>query len=557
VSPASRDRKKKSSRGGTKRRGGRADALSVVPRAPGPSCPCPVCRGEGIDSEQLIDGLLGDVDGLVDAADPVEAEIAGAALVSMMTLAAAQSGLDELLTHVLVGRLIPTLERRANIEAMAVLLAVGSVTEGTVATAASAATDRLARAGVTRPRWADELAAPMRAQSCWRFCDPGGTESILGASFTRAGRSHALLLHVDALDCGAATAITLLAADEVPGALAILRAADSYDTGHTGGPVREDTLDAAQWRWQVENALDARAVHDDTDGYDITGFDADEFDADEFDADEFDADEFDPHDPDDEQPEPASYRAMALLLRARLATMPVSSKPKPPHGGHGQDPTAELAALAKVLDQLAGDPARAALCGPDPVTTLPSKRAKKDRPAPIFQLKVGIRGAKPPIWRRLELSADTSLAALHRIIQIAFGWDDYHLHVFRTPYGEFGAPDSDLGHRAEASVTVEQVAPAVGNKIAYTYDFGDDWNLDIAVEKLLPPDPTTRYPRCTGGRRAGPPEDSGGIWCYQNLIEARADPNHRDHDHALDWLGYTNPADFDPNAVTKALFHSP
>ena len=61
--------------------------------------------------------------------------------------------------------------------------------------------------------------------------------------------------------------------------------------------------------------------------------------------------------------------------------------------------------------------------------------------------------------RRLEVPADISLARLHRVIQVAFAWDDSHLHVFQTPYGQFGLGDAELGHRAEAPVTLEQVAP--------------------------------------------------------------------------------------------------
>jgi hypothetical protein len=180
----------------------------------------------------------------------------------------------------------------------------------------------------------------------------------------------------------------------------------------------------AQWRWQVENALDARAVHDDTDRLDFDGFDLEAWDPDE---------------PDDAEQTPLSYPAMAVLLRARLAAMPASPTPKPPHGGHRED----LTSLVQTLDQLLGGATRAnrsGLSGPGRAAKLPAKRVRKERPAPIYQVKVGIRRAKPPIWRRLQLSADTSLATLHHIIQIAFGWDDYHLHVFHTPYGEFGSP---------------------------------------------------------------------------------------------------------------------
>jgi hypothetical protein len=157
-------------------------------------------------------------------------------------------------------------------------------------------------------------------------------------------------------------------------------------------------------------------------------------------------------------------------------------------------------------------PQRRRIAGPK----LPARRKKSDPPAPIYQVKVGLHGAKPPIWRPLELPADTSLADLHHIIQAAFGWEDCHLHAFETAYGTFGVADRELGHRAEAPVTLEQVAPGVGDRLQYTYDFGDNWTHEIVVEKLLDRQPVA-YPRCTAGRRAAPPEDCGGIWGYAEL----------------------------------------
>jgi len=192
------------------------------------------------------------------------------------------------------------------------------------------------------------------------------------------------------------------------------------------------------------------------------------------------------------------------------------------------------------------------------MAALPAKRRKSDKPAPVYQLKVGLRGTKPPIWRRLEVPADISLARLHTVIQVAFGWDDSHMHAFETPYGNFGVADAELGHRAEAPVTLEQVAPAANSRLRYTYDFGDDWEHDVVVEKVLDRRGTAEYPRCTGGRRAAPPDDCGGVWGYAELVEVLGDPDHPEHEDRLEWLGLDDAAGFDPDrfdadAVTRAL----
>jgi len=415
--------------------------------------------------------------------------------------------------------LIPAFEARACPETVAMLLAIGSVAPDRVGKAASAAADRLVEAGVPRPGWAGELGQPVTAEDCWRLSDPAGTGSMLACSFHRAGRSHAVVVSVDDLDCGAATDILLLEADQLPQALEMLRSQARAD----GVEVTKQPLDPPELRWQIQNALDARAVHDSDDG--------------ERDIDELPVDE-------DGMP---GYPAMAALLRARMRTLPAPNKAPAPHAT--QDDRDGLTPR-----ELLTLPARggSAGFGPAPIRSrslplawaLPAKRAKSDQKAPIYQLKVGLRGATPPIWRRLEVPADVSLARLHRIIQVAFAWNNSHLHVFQTPYGEFGIADDELGHRAEAPVTLEQVVPTVGSAIRYTYDFGADWEHDVVVEKVLDRDGTVGYPRCTGGRRAAPPEDCGGVWGYANLLETIQDPTNPEYEDMRGWVD----EDFDPEA---------
>jgi Plasmid pRiA4b ORF-3-like protein len=135
----------------------------------------------------------------------------------------------------------------------------------------------------------------------------------------------------------------------------------------------------------------------------------------------------------------------------------------------------------------------------------------------VHRVKVSLYGAKPPVWRRLEIPGAMPLNLVHAVLQIAFDWHDYHLHVFETVCGQFGSPDQDddwAERQDEATATLAQVAGAERTKVVYSYDFGDDWRHDIVVEKIIPAEPGVAYPRCTGGRRDGPPEDCGGIWVF-------------------------------------------
>ena len=99
-----------------------------------------------------------------------------------------------------------------------------------------------------------------------------------------------------------------------------------------------------------------------------------------------------------------------------------------------------------------------------------------------------------------------------------------------------------------------QVLPECGAKFLYRYDFGDNWEHVVVLEKVLPPEGGVRYPVCLGGARACPPEDCGGVAGYERMLEALRDPRHEEHGEWLDWLGREfDPAAFDLDAVNRAL----
>jgi hypothetical protein len=156
---------------------------------------------------------------------------------------------------------------------------------------------------------------------------------------------------------------------------------------------------------------------------------------------------------------------------------------------------------------------------------LPDGGTVADRPAPtgrattVHRVKVTLRGAKPPIWRRLEVPSGVTLRRLHQGIQAAFGWENRHLWVFQTPVGAYGIADRALGHRGAQSRKLGEVAPRVRDLIYYTYDFGDGWEHEILVEDVFAAEPGVAYPRCLSGRRASPPEGCGGIAGYAERLK--------------------------------------
>ncbi len=165
-----------------------------------------------------------------------------------------------------------------------------------------------------------------------------------------------------------------------------------------------------------------------------------------------------------------------------------------------------------------------ALVGGKRVTRQELPELPKGAATAVHRVKVSLYGAKPPIWRRLELPSAMPLNLVHAVLQVAFGWHGHHLHAFETVCGEFGSPDHDddwAERQDEATAALGQVAGAERAKVVYSYDFGDDWRHNIVVEKIIAAEPGVAYPRCTAGRRDAPPEDSGGIWVFNEQFADR------------------------------------
>ena len=161
---------------------------------------------------------------------------------------------------------------------------------------------------------------------------------------------------------------------------------------------------------------------------------------------------------------------------------------------------------------------------------------------PIYQLKITLNGIKPPIWRRILVPANIDLVSLHDLLQIVIGWTNSHLHQFisgKKLYGiqddEFGDFDMDIEN--EDKYELSQLLRRENDSLKYEYDFGDGWEHKIVLEKILPYETTERIPRCIKGKRACPPEDCGGIWGFENLIEAIKDSSHPEHEEMVEWLG--------------------
>ncbi len=156
----------------------------------------------------------------------------------------------------------------------------------------------------------------------------------------------------------------------------------------------------------------------------------------------------------------------------------------------------------------------------------------------IFQFKITLNEIKPSIWRRFLVKDNISFQKLHETIQVVMGWDDYHLYSFYLNKEEISPPDSENDSLNAKKIKLKDKL-SLKNKFGYVYDFGDNWEHSLVVERIFDQDYKTPFiPFCLEGKRACPPEDCGSTWGYYKLQEIKKDKNHKEYeDMIVEWLG--------------------
>ena len=168
----------------------------------------------------------------------------------------------------------------------------------------------------------------------------------------------------------------------------------------------------------------------------------------------------------------------------------------------------------------------------------------------IHQYKVTLRHIQPPIWRRFQVEDERTFEDLHTVIQIVMGWEMSHLYAFNVNKelitdGQTRQEMGELGRDAE-DTTLKKLLKKEGATFTYTYDFGDSWEHDLVLEKILPIDPDRIYPYCLDGARACPPEDCGGVPGYLEILDTLKKPKSKAYKELMERLD----EDFDPEAFT-------
>ncbi|MBS7671588.1 plasmid pRiA4b ORF-3 family protein [Croceicoccus sp. 1NDH52] len=175
----------------------------------------------------------------------------------------------------------------------------------------------------------------------------------------------------------------------------------------------------------------------------------------------------------------------------------------------------------------------------------------------IATLRIDLKESDPPIWRQVEVPTSITLKVLHDIVQAAMGWFDYHLWEMMIDGQAYGIPmDDDWGTpppKNASRVRLRDVLSPGTTTIAYSYDFGDDWQHTLTLSDVRQGDPAIAYPRFITGERNCPPEDCGGISGFYEMLDARSDPTHEEHADICRWLDDYDPEELDIFPIQVAL----
>ena len=180
-----------------------------------------------------------------------------------------------------------------------------------------------------------------------------------------------------------------------------------------------------------------------------------------------------------------------------------------------------------------------------------------------YQLKIHLLGISPQISRRVRVRSDTTLAELHPVFQVVMGWENWNLHCFHLWGKDYGLSYAGGTWVADDArrVHLGDFPWRVHDKFSYTYDFGNYWQHQVRVEKVLPPPAT---PVCVSGRLACPPEEVGGprgydqrtldqfSWAYEAHDRLLAGEDIREDDVPT-WFWTYRPEHFDKDHVNRKL----
>ncbi len=179
-----------------------------------------------------------------------------------------------------------------------------------------------------------------------------------------------------------------------------------------------------------------------------------------------------------------------------------------------------------------------------------------------YLFKITLKGSHPVIWRKVIIPSDMTFKRLHEVIQIAMGWNNFHLYRFQ--FKDLKLIVSNIDEKSVRNNTINNVSIKDAKtttinkyfenceKFTYVYDFGDWWEHRIEpLEKLY--NYNYSYPQIIKAKGNCPPEDCGGIYGYYDFLNIYNDPSHPKHEKISKWAYEQAYDNFDINKANALM----
>jgi hypothetical protein len=194
---------------------------------------------------------------------------------------------------------------------------------------------------------------------------------------------------------------------------------------------------------------------------------------------------------------------------------------------------------------------------------------------PIYQFRAELKDHRPKIWRRFQVMNNITMEKLARVIMTLYKMNGYHLFSFdmkrdksmsgrKMPAGLVLSPEFpfepafpqkwrfEMMYEGDDIFVVrnEYLFDMVRSKVKdvvsvpketmlFTYDFGDDWEIDVKLEKIIDDKEThgREFPRVLAGEGSGIIEDCGGVGGLYEIAEAFREKSGEKYEMYREWLG--------------------
>ena len=173
----------------------------------------------------------------------------------------------------------------------------------------------------------------------------------------------------------------------------------------------------------------------------------------------------------------------------------------------------------------------------------------------LLVLRVDLKDAGCPVWRKIRVPAFLTLHQFHQVLQKVMGWWDLYDHSFDQAgsfWGESAEEDDNIVYQDESECLLRTLLNEEDDLLHYRYDLPEGWHHIIRVEEVLDGDGSTE-PVCLDGKGSCPPEDCGGPEGFRMLLASLKPDASPELKEDFSWVGDFDPDCFNRDEVNREL----